>query len=136
MKPLAEIRRIFQADRFATMLGMTVDDVSEERVVCGVPIRDEHRNGMGQVQGGFLFTLADFAFAVAANHERIDTVTLNSTIHFLKSPTGNRLTATVTTRHAGRTVQLYDIEIRDEDGSLVATVASTGYRKTPRCGND
>ena len=35
--------------------------------VCEMPIEDIHRNAMGNIMGGAIFTLADFALAIAGN---------------------------------------------------------------------
>lgn len=131
MKTIEEIRETFKKDRFAALLGMTVEEATEERVVCSVDIREDFANGMGEVQGGLIFTLADFAFAVAANLERIGTVTLDSTIRFVRAPKSGPLTATARNRHDGRSVQIYDVEVQDGGGRLVALATATGYRGTP-----
>ncbi|MDR2670245.1 MAG: PaaI family thioesterase [Oscillospiraceae bacterium] len=129
MKSLDEIRAIFASDLFAAEHGITIDEVTPERTVCSVTVQPRHMNAMGRVQGGLVFTLADFAFAVATNYELLDTVTLNSTIHFVSAPGGGRLTATAVRRHGGRSVGLYDIDVTDDQNRLVARVSSTSYRK-------
>lgn len=82
MKPIDEIRKFFKADRFATENGAVIDEVGEDFAVCSLEIKDGHKNAAGGVMGGVPFMLADFAFAVAANHEVVRTVSLNSTISF------------------------------------------------------
>ncbi|MDR0380731.1 MAG: PaaI family thioesterase [Oscillospiraceae bacterium] len=134
MKPLDEIRAVFARDIFATEHGITIDEVTQERTVCSVAVQPRHMNAMGRVQGGLIFTLADFAFAVATNYDLQDTVTLHSTIHFVSAPGGGRLTATAVRRHGGRSVSLYDVDVTDEQNRLVARVSSTGFRKTPPAG--
>jgi acyl-CoA thioesterase len=129
MKPLDEIRAIFAGDLFAAEHGITIDEVTQERAVCSVAVQPRHMNAMGRVQGGLIFTLADFAFAVATNYDLLDNVTLNSTIHFISAPRGGRLTATVVRRHGGRSIGLYDIDVTDDQNRLVAHVSSTSYRK-------
>lgn len=55
--------------------------------------RPRHLNAAGTVQGGALFTLADFAFAVAANAGGVLTVSLQNSISFLRAAKPARLTA-------------------------------------------
>ena len=76
MKPSEETVRLFEKDRFATDNGAVIEDVSDHYAKCVLKVEDRHRNAMGSVMGGVYFTLADFAFAVAANWQAIGTVSL------------------------------------------------------------
>ncbi len=127
---VSEVREMFQKDLFASRNGMRVEEVSEETTVCSVEIREDHMNRLGHVQGGVIFTLADFAFAVAANHLGIDTVTLNSNIHFLRAPKGKKLFATARKSRSGKTVVLYQVDVEDEEHNLVAQLLTSGYRRS------
>lgn len=128
MKELAKLREFFANDRFATLQGMEIDSVSPEgEAVCSVALRPEHRNAVGGVQGGLIFTLADFAFAVAANREKIGAVTLESSIHFIRQPKGERLIAITRCLHHGRSTCHYQVTVRDELDTLVATALAAGY---------
>ena len=84
---------------------------------------------MGAVMGGVYFTLADFAFAVAANWQEIGTVSLHSDIAYLGTAKGNRLTAEAFCVKNGKTTSYYRIEVKDEFDNLAAVVNTTGYRK-------
>ena len=70
-KSLEEVRRIFEGDRFAIENGAVIEEIGERSATCSLIITDSHRNAMGAVMGGTYFMLADFAFAVAANHEKM-----------------------------------------------------------------
>ena len=128
MKTLAELREYFKGDLFAEMLGISIDEAGGGRAVCSVDILPEHCNALGRAQGGFIFTLADFAFAVAANSEGNPTVTLNSTIHFLRVHKGNRLIATVEPIHSGRRTCVYQVTVTDNTGLQVAAASVSGCR--------
>ncbi|MDR2501693.1 MAG: PaaI family thioesterase, partial [Oscillospiraceae bacterium] len=69
---LDDFRRFFSADAFAALAGVQIDSVSDERVVCSMEIAPKHRNALGGVQGGAVFTLADSAFAVHSNLSLIE----------------------------------------------------------------
>ena len=77
MPTLDQIRTRFTADRFAAeAAGATVDAAEPNYARCSMPIRPVHLNANGIPMGGAIFTLADFAFAVAANgHSNRVTVT-------------------------------------------------------------
>ncbi len=127
MRTLEEVRAHFAKDRFAAELGIEILRADEGGAVCAVTVQEAQKNALGRVQGGFLFTLADFTFAVAANLWRMGTVTLESSIHFLAPPRGDRLTATARPMSQGGRVAVYAVHINDEDGTEVALVTATGY---------
>ena len=128
MNSLEEVRAHFAKDRFAAQMGIEILWADETGAECAVTVRDDQVNALGRVQGGFLFTLADFAFAVAANTHRMGTVTLESDIHFLAQPEGRRLAAVARPKSLGGRVTVYEVEVHDEEGTLVALVTCTGYR--------
>ncbi len=128
MKPTEEIIRTFEKDRFATCNGAVIDEIGEHYARCSLKVEENHRNAMGAVMGGVYFTLADFAFAVAANWQKMETVSLNSEIAYLGSARGDRLTAEAFCVKDGRTTCYYRIEVKDEEGRLAATVNTTGYK--------
>ena len=75
--------------------------------------------------------MADFAFAVASNPDAGDapiTFTLSSQINFLTAAKGKYLTAEAKAVRKGRKTSFYAAEIKDELGTLIATVSSNGYR--------
>ena len=129
MKPIDEIREFFKADRFATENGAVIDEVGEDFAVCSLEIKDGHKNAAGGVMGGVPFMLADFAFAVAVNHEVMRTVSISSNIDFVGVCKGSRLIATASCVKNGRNVCYYNIEICDDLGNKVAVVSITGFNK-------
>ena len=78
--------------------------------------------------GGVYFMLADFAFAVAANHEKMGCVSLRSDISFLGPARGEMLVARACCIKEGKTTSCYRVDVSDEQGNLTATVTMTGYR--------
>ena len=126
-KTLEEIRKLFEADRFATENGAVIDEVGDHTATCSLTLTRSHRNAMGAVMGGAYFMLADFAFAVAANHASMDCVSLRSDISFLGAAKGERLIAKAVCIKSGKTTSCYRIDVTDELGNLAATVTTTGY---------
>jgi acyl-CoA thioesterase len=122
-----EARKYFEADRFATVNGMTVDELTDDVCVCSMTIRPEHRNAVGGVMGGVTFTLADFAFAVASNHARKGTVGLHSSIEYLSGVKGGRLIASAVRVKSGRTTCVYEVTVTDDTGRKIALFIGTGY---------
>ncbi len=129
MKSLDEVREIFKNDRFATVNGAVIDEIGDNYSKCSMLINENHKNAAGGVMGGVMFTLADFAFAVAANHEEMRTVSISSNIAFVGVCKGEKLIATASCVKNGRSTCYYTISIHDELENKVAEVTITGFNK-------
>ena len=126
-KTLEQVRKIFENDRFATENGAVIEEIGENSATCSMVITKTHRNAMGAVMGGAYFMLADFAFAVSANWEKMGCVSLRSDISFLGSAKGEKLIAKSRCIKKGKTTSLFVIDVYDDLGNLTATVSTTGY---------
>ena len=126
MKTIEEVRKIFEGDRFAMENGAVIDEIGQRSATCSLAITDSHRNAMGAVMGGTYFMLADFAFAVAANWEKLGCVSLRSDISFLSAARGEKLIAKAVCIKDGKTTACYRVDVMDELGNLAATVTVTG----------
>lgn len=125
---LEESREFFKADRFATENGAVIEEIGENSALCSLKITPSHRNAIGAVMGGVYFMLADFAFAVAANHEKAGTVSLSSDISYLTAAKGSTLYARAECIKDGRTTAFYRISVYDELGTAAAEVNTVGYK--------
>ena len=125
-KTLEKVRMTFKADRFATENGAVIEEIGDHSATCSLVITDSHRNAMGAVMGGVYFMLADFAFAVAANWEKMGCVSLHSDISFLGAAKGEKLIAKALCVKDGRRTACYRVDVTDELGNLAATVTVTG----------
>ena len=123
-----EAREYFRNDRFATENGMQLDELTEDGCVCSVVLGERHRNALGGIMGGVLFTLADFAFAIASNNAHHGTVAIDVNIHFLAATKGSKLTARATCVKDGRTTAVYEAKVTDDTGREVALFLGTGYK--------
>lgn len=124
-----EIEAVFRNDRFATdAAGCRVVEGSKGRAVCSMKLADVHRNAMGNVMGGAIFTLADFALAIACNIGEEPTVSVESGISFLSSTKGTELTATATCDKSGRSLGFYTVVVEDDLGKRIARMTATCYR--------
>ncbi|MDE7266992.1 MAG: PaaI family thioesterase [Lachnospiraceae bacterium] len=127
LQKLDEIRERFSHDRFATVNGAYIEEVAEGYAKCTMQITDNHKNALGAVMGGAIFTLADFTFAVAANWMENSVVSLNASITFLGKAKGKILIAEAKKIRSGRTTCYYIVEITDELGSQIAHMTSNGF---------
>jgi acyl-CoA thioesterase len=88
-------------------------------------------NGHGIVHGGYLFLLADTAFAYAFASRGVSGVTVNASIDFLAPARVNvRLTAHASEFHRNGSTGIYDVMVADADGLAVAVFR--GHARVPR----
>ena len=127
-KNIDEAREFFTGDKFAMASGITIDELWEDGCLCSMELRADHRNAVGGVMGGVIFTLGDFAFAVASNNVHMTTVGQQVSISFLSGSRGSRLFARARCRRDGRTSRVYNIDISDDLGRDVAQFIGTGCK--------
>ncbi len=129
MATLEELREFFQDDRYAAFSGAQIDEAENGKAVCSMLIKPMHMNAGGVVQGGAIFTLADFAFAVASNAKGTLTVSLNNSISFLEAAKGSRLIARAVPVSDGNRIVVYQVSVWDDLGTHVAEMTVNGYVK-------
>ena len=101
-------------DRASAMLGMVVEESSPGRAIVSMTIRDDMLNGFDVTHGGFVFALADTAFAIACNEDERVTLAAGADIAFLKATTlGQTLTATAAVRSRSGRNGIYDVQVTD-----------------------
>ena len=126
---LEEIEAVFANDRFATeAAGCRVVSGEHGRAVCSMELADVHRNAMGNVMGGAIFTLADFALAICCNIGEEPTVSVDSSISFFRSTQGAARTATAVCDKPGRHLGFYTVTVEDDLGKQIAKMTATCYR--------
>ena len=117
----------FIKDRYAMVTsGIEIVAVDKGYAKTQMVIDERHRNAMGSVMGGAMFTLADFTFAVATNNGHPGTVTLSSSIQYLAAPKGNVLFCESKKIKDGRRNCFYEFLVTDDLGTEVALVTTTG----------
>lgn len=130
---LEQVQRIFSNDRFATeATGCRVVGAGPGHAVCELDVSERHLNEKGGVMGGAIFTLADFACAVASNIGEEPTVSVAFSIQYLSAVKGKRLIATADAQKNGRTLGFYDCTVRDDLGRDIAHVTGTCMHTAPR----
>ncbi len=127
-KNVEEAREYFKNDRFATENGIVIDELGEDYSVLSLKITERHRNAVGGVMGGAIFTLADLAFSAAANNLHFPSVALQSSINFLSGVKGDRLTARAECKKNGMSTTIFNIDITDNTGRDIAQVVITGFK--------
>jgi acyl-CoA thioesterase len=108
---------VMYADDSASQgLGMTLDEATSGRATVSMPIREDMTNGHGTAHGGFIFALADSAFAFACNGRNERAVAQACDIVFAApAHTGDLLVAAATERHRFGRNGIYDVRVTCED---------------------
>ena len=116
-------------DLFAKLLGIEIVEVRIGYALLKLQVEEKHLNGIGMVQGGALFTLADYAFGVAANADGSIVVGINAGISYFETPKGKIIYAEAMEENSNKKICGYKVLVKDEDGSLVASFSGLGYKK-------
>ncbi len=116
-------------DQFAKLLGIEIVEVRIGYALLKLQVEEKHLNGIGMVQGGAIFTLADYAFGVAANADGSTVVGINAGISYFKPPKGKTIYAEAMEENSNTKICGYKVLVKDEDGSLVASFSGLGYKK-------
>lgn len=124
-----QIDAFFRRDMFAYgQAGCRIVEARRGHAVAEMPLdAAKHFNVGGNVMGGAIFTLADYAFAGASMCGRASSVSLSSTIEFMRATRGTKLIATCDVDQSGRKVGFYTIDVTDDEGVHVARVVSSCY---------
>jgi acyl-CoA thioesterase len=131
---MEDIKRCLKNDRFAERANVELLSVSPGHATAKMVLHPHHLNGLNSVQGGAIFTLADYAFAAAANSHGTVAVAINVSITFMKAGTTGTLWAEA--REISRNFKLgsYTVEVKDDQGELVALFQGLAYRKSEKIG--
>jgi acyl-CoA thioesterase len=128
-----EIKEFFKKDRFAGLIGVKLESIKPDEIICSIEIEEHHLNAGDKVQGGVIFTLADFTFAVACNYDGLaqnqKTITVghSNNISFFKPPTGKKLIAKSKCLQKGRKLSVYRMTVHDDNGVNVAEMTGNAY---------
>lgn len=116
-------------DEFSRWLGLEVVRVAPRHATCRMTVRADMVNGFGVSHGGIAFSLADSAFAFACNtHGRVTVSIENSITYPAAVHPGDVLTAVADEEAASNRLGYYKVEVRNQDGVLVAAFRGTAYK--------
>jgi acyl-CoA thioesterase len=123
------IKQFFLKDRFAAHCGIELLEVSPGRARSKMALEARHMNGLGCTQGGAVFTLADLTFAAASNSYGTAAVAINVSISYLKATRTGVLWAEARELSKNPKLGTYTVEVKDDEGDLVAVFQGMVYRK-------
>jgi acyl-CoA thioesterase len=120
---------MYSRDRASQAMGMKIAKVSPGHAELTMAVRADMLNGHAICHGGFIFTLADSAFAFACNSYNLTTVASGCAIDFVApAREGDLLTAIAQERSVSGRTGVYDIEVRNQRGETIALFRGKSYR--------
>lgn len=127
---MQNVAKCLKNDQFAAHANIELLAVAPGRARAKMTLRPHHLNALRVVQGGAIFTLADFAFAAAANAHGTVAVAINVNITFMKAVSSGTLQAEAREVAINPKLGTYTINVTDENNSLVAVFQGLVYRKS------
>lgn len=125
----AACRAMYERDPATQGLGMRLVEVAPGFAVLAMAVRPDMLNGHGSCHGGFIFALADSAFAFACNSHNVNTVGAGCSIEYLfPAKLDDVLSAEAVERELGRKTGIYDVTVRNQHGATVALFRGKSHR--------
>ena len=128
---LAELagKTMFERDPASQGLGMTLDEIRPGYARMSMPVRADMLNGHQSCHGGFIFALADSAFAFACNSYNHNTVGAGCSIDYLApGRLADVLTAEAVEQAMAGKTGVYDIKVVNQDGRAIALFRGKSHR--------
>lgn len=116
-------------DKASAGLGMQIEAVGEGWSRLSMTVREDMVNGLDICHGGFVFALADSAFAYACNSHNLAAVAAGVSIDFLRpAKRGDRLVAQAQVVNQSKRSGLYDIVVRNQMDQVIGQVRGRSMR--------
>ena len=120
---------MWERDDASQGLGMRLVRIAPGEATLTMAVRRDMLNGHAICHGGFVFTLADSAFAFACNSYNANTVAAGCSIEFLApAHEGDVLTAVARERTLAGRSGVYDIDVRNQHGATIAVFRGKSAR--------
>lgn len=114
-------RVMWDEDNATRHLGMELVSIAPGEAVIAMTITEIMTNGHGTCHGGYMFTLADSAFAFACNSYNQRAVAQHCSVSFIAPALRcDRLTATAREVSRRGRSGIYDVRITNQEGEVVA----------------
>lgn len=112
---------MWATDKASQNLSMRIDHIAPGAATLSMPVADNMLNGHGICHGGYIFTLADSAFAFACNsYNQLVVAQQNQITYMAPGKAGERLTATAIEQSKTGRSGVYDVTVTGEDSRIIA----------------
>ena len=124
-----DLMSYFEKDRFAAYIGIKLIEVKPGYAKANMEITDKHFNAANIIQGGVIFTLADFVFEAASNSYGQVSLGINANISYFQTSKGKMLIAEAKEISASKKIASYNVDIFNEYKETIARFTGMVYRK-------
>ncbi|MBK8701902.1 MAG: hotdog fold thioesterase [Saprospiraceae bacterium] len=122
--------KMYDHDAFSQWLGIKILSFGTGSCLIEMVVRGEMTNGFGIAHGGISYAFADSALAFASNSHGFQAVSIETSISHLKAiQVGDCLQAQATEKARTRKTALYEVEVKNQEGTLVALFKGTVFIK-------
>jgi acyl-CoA thioesterase len=129
MKSVEEVKAYFTKDEFVQGIGVEIVELTKEKAVVKATVKPCHCNANGCAQGGMLYTVADYAFALLANYLHAASVTQGGHVQYLRPAALEELTFTAReTACVGRNTAS-EVLVTNRAGEIVCVCHFIGFIK-------
>lgn len=128
---LAELagKTMWDRDPASQALGMKLSEIRPGYALMTMPVRSDMLNGHKTCHGGYIFMLADSAFAFACNSHNHVTVGAGCTIDYVApGREGEMLVAEAVEQALTGKTGVYDVKVSNQDGRLLALFRGKSHR--------
>jgi acyl-CoA thioesterase len=119
------IRQMIENDRFVKLFGIEVEEASESFSRVSATVEDQFLNFHSVAHGGFVFALADVAFAVTVNAVSDAVAVQWSLSQFRGGRLGEKVTAECRLLHGGRRLRVVELLVINSEGKTIAKGQAT-----------
>ncbi len=110
---------------FAREMGIKIESVSLEEVVCSMELKPFMINSMGRAHGAAVFALIDHTFAIMSNMTH-DGTGQSMEVKYYRPCMGN-LRCVARPVNVSRSLAVYDVRVYSEEGKLIASSSCTAF---------
>ena len=110
---------------FARAIGVEIERIEKDRVVCSMEFTPVMMNSMGRGHGAAIYTLIDHTFAIATNMFA-DGTGQSTEVKFYR-PASGKLTAEAVPINRSRSLEVYAVNVLSEEGKLIASSTCTSF---------
>ena len=118
---------INEQDRYALSSGIRLVKVEPGYAEGEMEITPDSMNSRGFVQGGAIFTLCDLTAAGASNSRNNGMIAMGGNITYIRPGTGKKLRAVARELNRGQRTGLFDVDVFNDEGKLVAHATINGF---------
>jgi acyl-CoA thioesterase len=120
---------MYERDPASQALGMRLAEIRPGYARMTMTVRADMLNGHQTCHGGYIFMLADSAFAFACNSHNVNTVGAGCTIDYLApGRAGDVLTAEAVEQAVSGKTGVYDVAVTNAEGRTVALLRGKSHR--------